>query len=140
MEAAMELEDDDEGDANEQDDDQFEDDEMLAQPDEDVNEDEDDGQDDEEDINEDDDDGGEEEAQEGVDPNPNAKDLNKEKDTTTVDEKKETPKVAAPVAPIALAETKKAEAKKDDKKEGKPPADNKNIQIRDYEEIPAYEA
>jgi hypothetical protein len=30
MEAAMELEDDDEGDANEQDDDQFEDDEMLA--------------------------------------------------------------------------------------------------------------
>lgn len=112
---------------------------MLAQPD-DENEDEDDGAEDEEDVAEDDDDGGEEETADGVDPNPNAPDLKKDKDTTTVTEDK---KEAAPVDLKKLADPKKDEIKKEDTKtETKPPADKKNVQTGDvkYEEIPAAHA
>jgi hypothetical protein len=139
MEAAMELEGDESDDANEQDDDQFEDDEMLAQPDEDGDDAEDDGNDDEEDVDEHDEDGGEEEVQDGVDPNPNAADLNKDKDTSVItDEKATTP--VAPVAPVVAAPVvaaKKDEAKKADTK----PADKTNIQTAgkdSYEEIAAF--
>lgn len=128
MEAAMELEGEDSGD-NDMEQDDFEDDEMLQQPDEA----EDDGDEDEEDVEEDDDDGGDEEVEEGVDPNPNAKDTNKDQDKTVVNvdnKKTEAPKKLNQDAP-------KGDAAKPDG--DKPPTDKKNIQTGDvnYEEIPA---
>merc|ERR1712166_719484 len=90
-----------------------------------------------EDVGESDDDGGEEEVQEGVDPNPNAKDDKKDKDTTTVPEDKKVDAKATATPAVKL------EAKKDEKKvDAAAPVDKKAIQIDDvkYEEIPASHA
>merc|ERR1712166_970407 len=115
---------------------------MLAQP-EDENDEENDGEDDEEDVVESDEDGGEEEVAEGVDPNPSAKDENKDKDTSTVDDKKATDAPVKLVAPVAMKEEpKKVDTKGEKKADSKPPADKKNVQTGDIkiEEIPASHA